>query len=146
MKAKYFIQILVTVFIYSSCIGDKVNTNLTVKNLTNNYVVYNFFSDSLKGNSFVFEIIKRSSIDKLKEYNVFPIKPMGEDYIQSMGDWNARVKSDSSIHYLYLINLNIIDSLKRNNVDSLTIKSKATTLIKATYKDLQKKKWTVTYQ
>jgi hypothetical protein len=123
---------------------DKAYNNLKIKNESRNYLVSAFLNDTLKEEKWVYDLIRLGSIRRIKE-NCPLIEPKSEFEIGSLGDWNKLVYTDTSFHYIYLVDINKIDSLNRNYNDSVTCKNKALKLIKATYADLKKMNWTVTY-
>jgi hypothetical protein len=144
MKTKCIFLSAIFLCILHACMTDKAYDNLTIKNESKNYLVNAFLNDTLEGEKWVYDLIRLGNIGEIKK-NCPVIEPKSEYIIGSLSDWNKLVDKDTSSYYIYLVDLNMIDSLKRNNNDSVTIKNKALKLIKATYADLKKKDWMITY-
>ena len=129
----------------SSCFGERVYRNITIINKSNSYIVDIFGSDTIGSNELIYRIIKNKSL----AYNIstfYPTSPKSKGYICAMGNWKVERKNDTTLVYLYLVNLNIIDSLNKIDIDTLTIKRLATTIIKTSCAQLNKEKWEVTYK
>lgn len=144
MKTKgVFLSAIILSALYG-CMIDKAYNNLTINNESNNYLAVAFLNDTIDGENWVYDLIRLGNIGEIKK-NCPLIEPKGEYIIGSLGDWNELVDIDTSSYYIYLVDVNMIDSLKRNYNDSATIKNQALKLIKATYADLKKMNWTLTY-
>jgi hypothetical protein len=145
MKMKNVLLLLLLSIFFNNCIGDKIYTNLTIDNKSGSYIADFFVGDSLSGQQLIYKLIKVGDLNKNIE-EVYPATPYNKAYIKSMVNWKLVAKSDTSVKYLYLINLNVIDSLKKNYNDSTIIMKKATILLKVTYNDLKKMGWNVIYK
>ena len=145
MKMKSVLLLLLISIFFNNCIGDVIYTNLTIDNKSGSYIANFFVGDSVRGQLLIYKLIKVGDLNRNIE-EVYPATPFNKAYIKSMVDWKLAAKSDTSVKYLYLINLNVIDSLKKNYSDSTMIMKKAAFLLKVTYNDLKKMGWNVVYK
>jgi|GEM_PF-5924298 len=143
MKTKLIILGVVFLNVLS-CMTDKIYHNLTIKNNSGSYLAPAFLNDTSEGEKWVYDLIRLGKISEVKK-NCPIIEPKGEYIICSMVDWNKLVKTDTSEYYLYLVDLNVIELLKKEYSDSVMIKNKSLKVIKATYGDFKKMNWIIVF-
>lgn len=139
---KFRIILLVTLFI-SGCVYDSVVKNLIVVNNSKDPIVFLLTNDTIEGEEMLKFRIASSYEDDLKKD--FVILPQKEGYLISNGSWDYLVDKDTSIQYLYIIDIKKLDSLKKIESDTNKIRRECLTIQKYTYKKLQKQNWKVEY-
>ncbi|MGC8825339.1 MAG: hypothetical protein ACP5PZ_12240 [Bacteroidales bacterium] len=139
---KIFFHLCLTCILFN-CISDPVVKNLTIENNSANTILFCLIKNPKYIDSLFVNAYCKNKSDFLNaEYCV---EPHERGYIITNRSWDDLATNDTSVCYLYILNIDLLDSLKNSFNDLNKIRNKSERIYMLTFKQLKEMNWTIKY-
>lgn len=143
MRKIIILTLIFITIIFVSCIYDPVIKNITVENNSKNGLIFTLINEPKFIDSLFYEAYNK---DKSYYQNKdFFIEPGQKGFIITNRHWENLVEKDTSLLYLYVVDIYLMDSLKKEFKDINEIRKKSEKIYILTYKKLKDMNWTISY-